>query len=46
LLVFAPLRAPPVLSNIVPRARLCWTYGPAARTRIKPLCHLLLSIDH
>jgi hypothetical protein len=46
LLVLAPLQAPPVLSNIVPRARPCWTYGPAAGTRIKSLCHLLLSIDH
>jgi hypothetical protein len=46
LLVFAPLQAPPVLSNIVPRARPCGTYGPAAGTRIKSLCHLLLSIDH
>jgi hypothetical protein len=35
LLVFAPLQAPPVLSNIVPRARLCWTYGPLGRNQDK-----------
>jgi hypothetical protein len=44
-LVAAPLQAPPVLSNIVPRAHHCWTYGPSAGTRIK-LCLRLLSIDH
>jgi hypothetical protein len=46
LLVFAPLQAPPVPSNIVPRAHPCWTYGPLGRNQDKPLCHLLLSIDH
>jgi hypothetical protein len=45
-LVFAPLQAPPVLSNIVPRAHHCWTYGPLGRNQDKSLCHLLLSIDH
>jgi hypothetical protein len=34
LLVEAPLQAPLVLSNIVPRAHRCWTYGPSAGTRI------------
>jgi hypothetical protein len=46
LLVFAPLQAPPVLSNIVPQAHRCWTYGPLGRNQDKSLCHLLLSIDH
>jgi hypothetical protein len=46
LLVFAPLQAPPVPSNIVPRAHHCWTYGPLGRNQDKSLCHLLLSIDH
>jgi hypothetical protein len=46
LLVLAPLQAPPVPSNIVPRARPCWTYGPLGRNQDKTLCHLLLGIDH
>jgi hypothetical protein len=46
LLVLAPLQAPPVPSNIVPRAHHCWTYGPLGRNQDKTLCHLLLSIDH
>jgi hypothetical protein len=46
LLVAAPLQAPPVLSNIVPWARHCWTYSPLSRNQDKTLCHLLLSIDH
>jgi hypothetical protein len=29
-----PTTGTPVLSNIVPRAHLCWTYGPPAGTRI------------
>jgi hypothetical protein len=36
LLVLAPLQAPPVPSNIVPRARHCWTYGPLGRNQDKP----------
>jgi hypothetical protein len=36
-----------VLSNIVPRAHPCWTYGPAAGTRIKPcvICCLASTIE-
>jgi hypothetical protein len=42
LLVFAPLQAPPVLSNIVPRARLCWTYGPLGRNQDKTSVSLII----
>jgi hypothetical protein len=40
-LVAAPLQAPLVLSNIVPRARNCWTCGPLGRNQDKnPVSHV------
>jgi hypothetical protein len=47
LLVLAPLQAPPVLSNIVPRAHHCWTYGPLGRNQDNPcvICCLASTIE-